>query len=332
MMIFDKKRLETILSNFKGRKILVLGDLMLDEYLWGSVTRISPEAPVPVVEVTRESARPGGAANVAWNLTALGALPVLVGVIGNDRAGEQLIEELKLYQIPSRGIFKDRNRSTTVKTRIIAHHQHVVRADRELKEDISVELEDRILEFLDSEIEGVEAILIEDYNKGVLTREVIRRTIQRAKDLRKIITVDPKFNNFFEFKGVTLFKPNQREVEAILGIKIEEEEDLIKAGKTMVERLDGASVLLTQGEQGMTLFENSGKLTHIPTVAREVFDVSGAGDTAIATLTLSLTAGANLREASFIANYAAGIEVGKVGIVAVSYPELLQTIRGVEGE
>lgn len=327
-MQISKARSDGILSRFRSRRIVVIGDAMLDRYYWGSVVRISPEAPVPVVEIHSESTRLGGASNVALNLAVLGADPLLIAVIGADEAGRRLSSELRQHRLPTRGVLAEKNRPTTVKTRVIAHHQHVVRVDHESKERLGDQTRQKIMALLVQEIPRAEAVLIEDYNKGVLDQEVIRETIRLARKSRKPIMVDPKFDHFFDFRGATLFKPNQKEVEAVLGIRIRNREILLETGRILKERFKGTAILLTQGEQGMTLFENSGTVTHIPTVAQEVFDVSGAGDTTIAVLTLGFVAGATLREAAVIANQAAGIEVGKVGIAPVTLEELKAALIG----
>lgn len=322
MISISRSKLKNLLFSFKGKKILIIGDLMLDEYIWGKVGRISPEAPVPIVEAISESVHLGGAANVALNISVLGGEPILIGVIGKDRLGESLKAELKRHKINTSGIFTDRERQTTLKTRVIAHHQHVVRIDRESKSDISKKIETRLNDFLKKNIPISDGILIEDYNKGVLTKNIIHETISLSKKHNKLITVDPKFNHFFEFKGVTVFKPNQTEVETALGIRITNEHSLINAGHLLKERLNGSSILITRGEHGMTLFDHTGEVTHVETSAKEVFDVSGAGDTTISVLTLSLSAGASLKEAATIANRAAGVEVSKIGIVPVTPKEL----------
>ncbi|MEW6686458.1 MAG: D-glycero-beta-D-manno-heptose-7-phosphate kinase [Candidatus Edwardsbacteria bacterium] len=321
--------LNPILSRFAKQNILVLGDVMLDEYLFGIVNRISPEAPVPVVEINRQTSHLGGAANVVWNITCLGGKSKLFGVIGDDGAGFHLLHELRKSKISYEGIVTEKKRPTTIKTRIIAHHQQVVRTDRETREEISAKTEEKLLNLLAQTIKDMDAVLIEDYNKGVLTKRVIEETINLCLKHKKIVTVDPKFNYFFDFKKVALFKPNLPETEAALGIKIKNDEDLPRAGKELLHRLKAQAVLITCGERGMTLFESEGrdKIIHIPTVAREVYDVSGAGDTVIATLTLALAAGADFKEAAYIANHAAGVEVGKIGVAAVSLKELRKALR-----
>jgi rfaE bifunctional protein kinase chain/domain len=317
-----EKRLEEILKAMKGKKIAVLGDLMLDKYIWGSVQRISPEAPVPVVETEKEQARLGGAANVAKNIQALGGQPILLGVVGKDSGGASLRELVRENNFEESGIVVDPARPTTVKTRIIAHEQHVARIDHESKAEISTEIEDRILRIVESQIKKLDAIIIEDYNKGMITRRLISRVIALANRSQTIVNIDPKFNNFFEYKNVTVFKPNRAESEQALGARILSEVDSIKAGKEMLRRLKAKNVLLTLGASGMTLFREHGAPIHVATKARSVADVSGAGDTVIATLTLAMAADASVLEAAALANYAGGIVCASIGIVPVERAQL----------
>lgn len=297
---------------------------MIDRYVWGRVSRISPEAPVPVVEVDSETSRLGGAANVANNITSLGASAFLVGVVGNDRSGEELRQFLINDKNSSDGIVTDASRPTTVKTRVIAHDQHVVRIDSEDKKDVNEEIQQKIFSALEKNIDGLDGIIIEDYNKGVVVKDLLVNIIALAKKKNKIVTVDPKFNNFFEYKNVTVFKPNKKETEEALGKKLKTEDDVVAAGKILLEKLNAENILLTRSEKGMSLFQKNGSMTTIPTMARHVADVSGAGDTVIATLTLLLAAGATIQEASEIANTAGGIVCGEVGIVPID-PGVLQS-------
>jgi D-glycero-beta-D-manno-heptose-7-phosphate kinase len=322
-------RLKKIFSDFQDQKVVVLGDLMLDEYIWGRVKRISPEAPVPVVEVQTESLRLGGAANVALNLLAMGARPLLVGLVGRDRTGQRLISEAGRHGLVTRGILAETGRHTTIKTRVIAHHQHVVRIDKEATHHLEEKTAAKLVSILEKALDGASALLFEDYNKGVLTPKVINLAIGLAKAQGALVTVDPKFDNFFSYKGATVFKPNQQETEQALGIRITNEKTLLAAGRTLQDRFPGSAILITRGEHGLALFEKK-TVTHIPTVAREVYDVSGAGDTTIAALTLCLASGATLGEAAHIANQAAGIEVGKVGIAPVSKQELWDALTAPE--
>jgi len=311
---------------FKRKRIAVVGDLMLDRYFWGSVARISPEAPVPVVEIESESARLGGAANVANNIKSLGSEPILIGVIGDDNSGNLLRDLMKESAFTTVGLVIDADRPTTVKTRIIAHSQHVVRIDRETRDEISYTLQHRIVDVLRQNIHSVDAIIIEDYNKGVVVKSLIKQLVNLANEYEKVITVDPKFNNFFEYCGVTVFKPNSREVEAVMGRKLVDDASVEEAGRAIMNRLQAKNILLTRGEKGMTLFEQSGTVTHVPAKTRKVADVSGAGDTVISTLTVALASGATVREATSLANYAGGVVCGEVGIVPVAKDALLSAI------
>lgn len=323
MLSFTEEQLKQLLQNFRGKRIAVLGDLMLDRYYWGSVQRVSPEAPVPIVEVESESVRLGGAANVACNIQSLGGDPVLVGLVGNDHVGQSLIEMLKERNLETRGVVVDGSRPTTIKTRVIAHGQHVVRIDNESKADCPDHLVSRIIDAVRYKIRDIDGIIIEDYNKGVATTEVIRQVIAVATKYDKIITVDPKFNNFTEYKGVTVFKPNRREVEEVLGGRLKTIDDVISAGQRLLSMLSAQNVLLTRGEEGMSLFEAGGGVMHIPTMAENVQDVSGAGDTVIATLTMALAGGLSIREACVLANCAGGVVVGSVGIVPIEPAQLM---------
>ncbi len=323
---FTEQRLTSLFDSMQNKTIAVVGDLMLDRYFWGSVTRLSPEAPVPVVDIESEQGRLGGAANVAKNIKSLGGNPFLVGVIGNDNSGKQLAEIVRESNFPSDGIVIDPSRPTTVKTRIIANNQHVARIDRESRNDISYTIQNNIVETILHNINSIDGIIIEDYNKGVVVKTLIKQIIDVAKEHRKIIAIDPKFNNFFEYKNVTVFKPNRKEVEEALGTHLKTDEDVLSAGKELLKKLNAENILLTRGPHGMTLFESSGPIRHVPTKARNVADVSGAGDTVISTMTLAMCAGASVSEAAVLANFAGGIVVGYVGIVPIQKDELMNTV------
>jgi len=321
---FSEDRLRQTLAAFAGRRVAVVGDVMIDRYYWGNVSRISPEAPVPVVEVETEQVRFGGAANVANNINSLGGTPLLIGVIGDDHAGKVFLDMLAEMNLDASGMVVDGSRPTTMKTRVIAAGQHVVRIDNESKVECPEHLRHGILDAVKYRIHEIDAILVEDYNKGVLTSDVIGELIAVARKYNKIITVDPKFNHFLDFKGVTVFKPNRRETEEVLGGRLRTVEDITRAGAKLLEMLSAANVLLTRGAQGMSLFQSDGTVTHIKTVADNVQDVSGAGDTVIATLTLALAAGVSIREACILANCAAGFVVSQVGIVPVTPAQLIE--------
>lgn len=336
------KNLKNIIRKFKQAKILVVGDLILDEYIYGSVERISPEAPVPVLWADKRSFVPGGTANVANNISSLGGNVVLLGVTGDDANSKILINELKKRKINLQGIFIEKNRHTTVKTRILAGHQQVVRVDWEHTHDLGQELNAKILRFIKKNIRSFDAIIIEDYGKGVINVALLKELISLAKANKKIITVDPKEENFRYYHGVTSITPNRRELEnAIRNLKIQDtanrfrintdklftDKNMDLAAREILEYLNLDSILVTLGEQGMKLLEKGGRLTYIPTQAQEVFDVSGAGDTVISTFTLALCAGASKLEAAHIANFAAGIVVGKLGTAVTSTKELIERIK-----
>jgi rfaE bifunctional protein kinase chain/domain len=323
---FSEPKLNDILQRFKNKRIAVIGDMMLDKYVWGSVGRISPEAPVPVVEVESETERLGGAANVAHNIQSLGGSPLLIGVIGNDLNGKRIAEILEHEHCSTAGLVVDDSRPTTVKTRVIAHNQHVVRIDHERKKEISTNVREKILSILQEHAGSLDGIIIEDYNKGVVVKPLIQQVVKNAKEHRTIVAVDPKFNNFFEYKNVSVFKPNKKELEEALGKKLSTQDELVAAGKEVLKRLSAETVLLTRGENGMTLIEADSSVTHIPTQARKVSDVSGAGDTVIATLTMALASSVSIREAAELANHAAGVVCGEVGIVPIEPSALVSAI------
>lgn len=329
MIVFSVERLRKLFGQFVNQKIVVLGDLMLDRYIWGRVSRISPEAPVPVVEIESESFRFGGAANVAHNVCSLGTEVIPVGVIGDDGSGEVLKNLFKETDFPTDGLFMDHERSTTVKTRIIAHSQHVVRTDREIRRGISRKIQRQILDFLEDCLDDVDGIIIEDYNKGLLVPSFIEGVLGLAEKWNKLVFVDPKFDQFFDYRGVTLFKPNRKEVAAKLGVRLDSDSALARAGEKLLNRLECKALLITLGEEGMALFEPEKSWIKIPTRAVKVHDVSGAGDTVIATMAVSMASGSNLQEAATIATYAAGIVCGEVGIVPVDRERLFQSLQEV---
>jgi rfaE bifunctional protein kinase chain/domain len=326
MVDISNNRLDELKKGFDGKRIAVIGDMMLDGYFWGDVKRISPEAPVPVLEVEEEFFRFGGAANVALNVLTLGGIPVPVGVIGNDTYGNIFSSLLKEKKIDSEGIIIDNERPTTTKTRVIANNQHIVRIDKESKAYINKHIEAKILYFIESSVGKIDGLILQDYNKGILTPSLISKIISLANKKDILITVDPKFDNFFEYKNVTVFKPNRKETETVLGSRIKDDKDISSAGRNLLNKLNSKYVLLTLGEGGIAVFEKGDKERRMPTKARKVADVSGAGDTVISTLTIGLAAGANIYEACFLANYAAGIVCGEVGIVPIEKEALFQIV------
>ncbi len=317
--------MDGLLSRFSKAKVLVVGDLMLDEFVWGKVSRISPEAPVPVVWVQSESVMPGGAANVANNIRSLGGQVALAGAVGEDRWGQVLREELSRRQIDTAGIVTAK-RPTTVKTRVIAHHQQVVRVDREHQEPLTAATIRQLTDLIAKRLPQLDAVVIEDYGKGVITRQLLETVVPLARRHGKIITVDPKEEHFDLYHRVTALTPNRDEAGRMVGRELEHETDVDRAGREIVKRLECDGVLITLGEDGMCLLERSGSRTRIPTVAQEVFDVAGAGDTVIAAFTLALASGADMAQAARIANQAAGIVIGKLGVAVATPAELRATL------
>jgi rfaE bifunctional protein kinase chain/domain len=334
------KNLGKIIKSFSKANILVVGDLILDEYIRGDVERISPEAPVPVVWARDRKFVPGGAANVANNLRSLGAKVSLAGVVGQDGYRQIMLKELSVRGVDTRAIIVEKGRKTTLKSRIFARHQQVVRVDWEDTGPIKDDTEGQLEDYISGNLKKFDAVVIEDYGKGVFNNGFLTRLISQARRLGKIITVDPKEDNFESYCGVTAITPNRKETQnAIRYLKMKDtrnefkvyndalksDKDIRKAGYAILNHLDLESLLITLGEQGMWLFDKSGD-NLIPTVAQEVFDVSGAGDTVIATFTLGLCVGAKTLEAAHIANFAAGIVVGKVGTATTTTDELLERI------
>ncbi len=324
MLLLDAERLRSIVEGFSDQRVLVLGDCMLDEYLWGSVVRISPEAPVPVVDVKEETITLGGAANVASNVFTLGGKPKLVGVIGDDKEGGSFLERMEHRGLDLDGIVQTRDRPTTVKTRIVAHNQHVVRADREarrpLEESEARWVHDRTFEIL----EQCGAIIVSDYGKGVISPTLLEELITRARSAGKMVAVDPKMAHFHYYSGASVITPNKYEASQAAGRPIEDETSLREVGWTLLASLKLDALLITRGEEGMSLFEKGDRYVHLPTRAREVYDVTGAGDTVISTLTLAVAAGASMAEGAEIANQAARIAVGQVGTTSVTRQALLE--------
>lgn len=326
MIKISEKRLLQLKKNFKGKRIAVIGDMMLDIYFWGDVKRISPEAPVPVLEVEDEFYRFGGAANCALNIAKLNGVPHPVGVIGYDSFGTVFNSLLTKQNISHHGIIEDDTRPTTAKTRVIADSQHIVRIDKESKETIGQNIQNKIFDHVKSIIKNIDGIILQDYNKGVLSSSLISQIIELANKNKILITVDPKFNNFYEYKNVTVFKPNRKEAEDILGMQIKTDDDISFAGNTLLKKLNAKNILLTLGEGGIAVFEKGKPEKRMSTKARKVADVSGAGDTVISTLTMALAAGANIYEASYLANYAGGIVCEEVGIIPIEIDKLFDTV------
>jgi D-beta-D-heptose 7-phosphate kinase/D-beta-D-heptose 1-phosphate adenosyltransferase len=329
--LLPRARLGQLLRAMRGKRIVVAGDAMLDIYLRGDVDRISPEAPVPVVRVRERRYALGGAANVAQNVAATGARAVLVAAVGADDAGVRLRAMLDVLKADRRGLIETA-RPTTTKTRLVARAQQIARIDEEDDEDLSARDVQRVLDAVLPRVARADAVVLEDYNKGVLVPAVITATIDAARARQVPVVVDPKFRNFFAYRGATIFKPNRRELESALGAAISLDDE--GALPAIFARLGVEHLLLTLGERGMAIVSADGHVRRIPTTAREVYDVVGAGDTVTAYLASAMAAGATAIEAAMIANYAAGVEVGKLGAATVSPGEILAaaTTHAAAGE
>ncbi len=326
MLNNDSYSFSKTLEQFSQVRVLIIGDLMLDRFFWGSVQRISPEAPVPIVEVQRESAMPGGAANVSNNIASLTGKPYLCGVVGKDEYSKQLIQKIQESQTDCSGIIEDEQRITTVKDRVIAYNQQVVRIDREVKDDITEEQHDKLMEQVVALMPSINIVIIEDYGKGLITPQLIQNIVREAHKHNVLIAVDPKEKYFDYYANVDVITPNHHEAEKVTGITIKDNLSLCQCGEALLKKINCKAVLLTRGEHGMSLFQKDKAPLHIPTVAQEVFDVSGAGDTVIATFALALGAGSSLEEATYLSNIAGGVVVGKVGVAAVTIDELKATL------
>ena len=322
----DKEKLLRIIEQFGNKKILVIGDVMLDKYIWGEVSRVSPEAPVQVVKVEKESYAPGGAANVASNVASLNGTTYMIGLVGEDQANKVLISELKSRQINTDGMVEDKNRPTIQKVRVIGKGQQLLRFDYENSGYLDEGMEKKILDFVLKRIQNIDAIIISDYAKGIITKNLAESLIRLANEKKKIIVVDPKPKHKDFYKNATLITPNNNEACEMLNVEEKNDNDLIRVGKTLLENLN-AALILTRGEKGMAIFEKNSEITNIPTKAKEVYDIVGAGDTVVATLALALASNATLKEAATIANYAAGITVGKVGTSTVIIDEIRKAIE-----
>lgn len=323
-----KTRAAEILQTMRDRRVVVVGDLMLDEFVWGEVTRISPEAPVPVVDIRRESVHLGGAANVLANLVSLGAKGSVIGITGNDRAGERLrtaIFDCNPSQ-PKDYLLVDGSRPSTVKTRIIAHNQLVVRADREKRQPVNGTVEEEIINVVTRALEKADALVISDYDKGVITQGVLAKVLPLAYEKLPVL-IDPKLRNFSNYRPATLITPNHHEALRMTNLEEDSDMGLCEAACAIRGQLACDAVLITRGDRGMLLVDDSGEPVYVKTAAREVYDVTGAGDTVIATLAAALAAGASMLEAAHLANHAAGIVVAKVGTATANDSELLSSFR-----
>ncbi len=326
-MSLNAARISEIIEKIGRSKVLILGDIMLDEYLFGRVDRISPEAPVPVVEIQSDKLLLGGAANVASNIRALGDEPILLGVVGEDEASVKLSQLLKQHDISDQFCVHDSSRQTTIKTRIIAHSQQIVRADRENRHELSTEIEKRAFAQFMAVADQIKAVIISDYGKGVITLSMLEKVMQVCQDKGIFVGVDPKETHFHNYKRVSVITPNHHEAGFAYGRRIVSERDLIEVGNGLLKELEAKSILITRGPDGMSLFQVGEEPTHIPTFARKVFDVTGAGDTVIATFVSAICAGANLAEAAVFSNAGAGITVGEVGTATVTPPQLQKELE-----
>jgi len=321
ILSLPRNHVKNLLGGMTGKRILILGDVMLDEFIWGTVRRISPEAPVPVVEVRGESYILGGAGNVAANVQALGGVAILVGIVGKDAAAGRVHDLIREHGIEGSALLAD-DRATTVKTRVVAHNQQVVRTDRESREPLSCDRNKAVAEAFMKWLPSVHAVIVSDYDKGVANRNLLEQILPEARRADVPVYLDPKVQHADYYRPITLIKPNQREAELLTGMTIENESQLEEAGQRLLQKFDCPYALISRGEAGMSLFDR-GKSHHFPTAAREVFDVTGAGDTLIATLAIAKAGGATIEEAAILANHAAGLAVGKVGTATVSPSEII---------
>lgn len=322
----DRKKIESLFSHTASLRCLVVGDLMLDEYLWGKAERISPEAPVQVVDVLREELRLGGAGNVVNNLVALGVQVAVCSVVGDDENGWSLLKEFSRRNVSTDAIFLDPCRRTSRKTRVVAANQQIVRIDRETREALTNDFEMQVCKWVAAHAGEFQAIVLSDYNKGVLTPSVIATAIASAAAVGISVLVDPKGTDFVRYKGATLLTPNRKEAETASGVIILDSETLAQSAAVIMDTARLEHLLITRSEEGMSLFSRDGDVVHIPTVAREVFDVSGAGDTVLAALAVGVASGLTMAEAARLANIAAGIAVGKLGTSIVTPQEIIDAV------
>jgi D-beta-D-heptose 7-phosphate kinase/D-beta-D-heptose 1-phosphate adenosyltransferase len=323
----ERKRLVGVVDKFARTKVIVLGDVMMDEYIWGEVSRISPEAPVPVIKVMKESFISGGVASVARNINSLGGKVYLVGAVGSDTRGTQLKRSLARQGVNIQGLVADRSRSTTQKTRVIAHSQQIVRIDKETTEAISPAVKTKIIKSLQKFIRQTDIVIISDYGKGIVTPSILKETFSLAKRYNKKVVIDPKVGHFRDYKGATILTPNKNEARIASGGILSREESIHSIGRKLRRELKLDALLITRGARGMSLFQTAKQVIDIPTVAQEVYDVTGAGDTVTAVLALGLAAGADFLTSAQIANFAAGIVVREIGAATVTRRGLKKRIR-----
>jgi rfaE bifunctional protein kinase chain/domain len=321
------EELKKCVDRFSDARLIVVGDIIMDEYIWGDVSRISPEAPVPVVDIKEETKMLGGAANVLNNIASLGGKPILCGVIGGDQTGQEIVESMERQGLRTDGIITESRRPTSVKTRVVAHNQQVVRFDRESRKKLETQSIKKILDFIQQMQDRYDAIIVADYGKGVISAELMEGLRGLVSQSSAILAVDPKIGNFECYQNVDVITPNHHEAGAFCRMEIIDRESLVRAGKQMLRELNGRLVLITQGKDGMSLFEKSGEISHIPTIARKVYDVTGAGDTVISTFCLGLASGLDPKSAALISNFAAGMVVGEVGTSTVKAEELKKVVN-----
>jgi D-beta-D-heptose 7-phosphate kinase/D-beta-D-heptose 1-phosphate adenosyltransferase len=323
----DKKRLVKYIDSFADLKCLVVGDVMLDHYIFGTTTRLSPEAPVPIVEVEEETYLPGGAANVSHNIVRLGSEVFLVGMTGDDEYRTPLIETLKEKKIGSDGIVIDQARPTTLKTRVVSKGQHLVRIDREVRDPIAGDIEKQLFEIVNGYIEDADLVLISDYAKGLLTAELVQRIIKLAKENDLPVIVDPKGDNFTKYRGSDLVTPNLNELQIVLGITVRDLSSLPQSAKMLLSHTNSDGVLITLGEKGMYYLDGKSRPHYLPAPRAKVVDISGAGDTAISVLALARAAGAGIEEAMYISTAACRVVIEKMGTATSSVEELKDSLK-----
>ncbi len=323
----DLRRITEIISGFGDARVLILGDIMLDEYMYGSVDRISPEAPVPVVNISSSKILLGGAANVAANICSLGGEALLLGTVGDDEAASKISQLLKSEKISDDLLVTDLTRRTTIKTRIIAHGQQIVRADREDRHEVNPDIEKEIISRFLSVADDIQAVIISDYGKGVINQSLLEKLMSVCLEKNIFVAVDPKETHFNNYQRVSLITPNHHEAGFAYGRRIHSEKDLIEVGNGLLKRLKAKSILITRGPDGMSLFTEDSEPTHIPTFAKKVYDVTGAGDTVIAVFVAATCAGADLVESAIVANAGAGLTVGEIGTATVTTDDLRQELE-----
>jgi D-beta-D-heptose 7-phosphate kinase/D-beta-D-heptose 1-phosphate adenosyltransferase len=327
----DIKRMRAIVSGLSNARVMVVGDIMLDEYVWGDTSRISPEAPVPIVKVTKRSHGLGGAGNVVQNLRALGSKVLVVAAVGDDTRGEQVRDYLRDAGADTDGLLAVKDRPTTVKTRIIARGQQVVRVDDEISGDIPRKDLPRLREAVMDRLDDFDALIVSDYGKGIVTEDLLSDIIPACRKAGKVVAVDPKYPKFLEYKGTSLITPNTKEAGEFLNRPLDDEKDIITGGKEILKALECDEVLITRGADGMSLFQKGGKVVHIPAIAIEVFDVTGAGDTVISVFTACLATSASPVEAAYISNLAASVVVRKIGAATANPAEVMRMATGPGG-